>query len=306
MSERCRFSASDDSAAVACEEAISAGLSPLRVVVAGYLALAGQHPGVLLSPFGLLLHGLGASRAFDGRLRQPGLGTKRPRGFLDDEAVPASAYVAAPQAVPALFVALSYDSNRRTSELFKHALLNAKQAGAERRHHVLTRVRELGARAFAATELYRPLIHIGGASEGGVLGTKDFEPVPTIDMATAQHRVEVPTPAGTTDGVSVSFPWQESANATPGCVPGYVAAVDRRGMGVLLRYEHAIDGVAVDELELIAPRAAAPVRRGQRRVRPGDVLPGFAPGHIVARADGAVVAVYPNTTDVDVLRAPGR
>ena len=306
MSERCRFSASDDAATSACEEAVAAGLSPLRVVIAGYLALAGEHPGVLLSPLALLLHGLGASRAFDGRLRQPGMGAKRPRGFVEGEAIPGSAYVAAPQAVPALFVALSYDSNRRTSELFKHALLNAKRAGAQQRHQVLSRVRDLGARAFAAAELHRPLIHVGGVTEGGVLGVKDFEPVPSIDVPTARQSVQSPGPLGMSEGVEVRFPWADGATTTPGCVAGYLAAVDRRGMGVLLRYDNATDGVEIDELELLAPRAAAPVRRGERRLRPGEVLPFVAPGHLIARSDGAVAEIRPQPSGLDALVAPVR
>lgn len=301
MAERCSFTASDDTAAEACEEAIAGGLSPISVAIAGYLALAGEYPGILLGPLGLMLHGLGTSRAFDGRLRQPGIGAKRPRGFTESDAIPDSAYLTAPRAVPALFVALGYDSSRRLGDLFKHGLANAKRTGASQRRMVLNRIKELGAPAFSATELQRPLLHAGGPSEGGVLVQKDFEPGSDIDMET---RCESLSAAAPRPALCVGLPWDVAATPLPGCVAGHIAVVDRRGMGVLLQYEQALQGVVVDELELVAPRAAVPVRRGQRRVPPGQPLPLCALGDLRAATDGAVVEIVPAPNEL--LRAPGR
>ncbi|MGC4065984.1 MAG: hypothetical protein QM784_15310 [Polyangiaceae bacterium] len=76
-------------AAEAADECLLAGGSAVAAVLCGFFAAAGAYSGVLLGPLSLLVAGVGSgARAFDGRLRQPGLGTKRPRGFRDEESHP--------------------------------------------------------------------------------------------------------------------------------------------------------------------------------------------------------------------------
>ena len=295
MTQRCIVTASDDVALEAAEEAVSSGHSPLGVVVSSYLALAGHYPGVLWGPLGVLVHGLGVSRCFDGRMRQPGVGVKRPRGYTSAEAIPAAATIPAAQVVPALFVALSYDDERRYSELFKAGLAAAKRAGASRRAALLTRIKELGARAFMDPALHRPLLHSGSAAEGGLLGVKDFEPPVSIDVPTEQ----------TTDAdgqVRVEFPWSPAAEPAPGLEPGFIAALDRRGVGVLLRYERAVQGEPVDEWELLLPRAASPVLRGVARTRPGQELPFHWSGHLLGTNEGKTKAIVPDLSAPKLVR----
>ena len=89
---------------------LSQGGSAVGAVLAGFFAAAGGYSGVLLSPLTILVAGIGTGgRAFDGRLRQPGLGTKRPRGFLPEEAIPSAARIAVPASVAAAAVANAYD-----------------------------------------------------------------------------------------------------------------------------------------------------------------------------------------------------
>lgn len=295
MTQRCIVAASDDVALEAAEEAVASGHTPLGVVVSSYLALAGHYPGILWGPLGVLVHGLGVSRCFDGRLRQPGVGVKRPRGYTSDDAIPGAALIPAAQVVPALFVALSYDDERRYSELFKAGLAAAKRSGASRRGALLTRIKELGARAFMDPTLHRPLLHAGSAAEGGLLGVKDFEPPVSIDLPT-QQAVEQGGDA------RVTFPWEATAEPAPGLEPGYIAALDRRGVGVLLRYERAVEGERVDEWELLLPRAASPVLRGVTRTRPGQELPFCWSGYITGSSEGKTRQLLPDATATPLTR----
>jgi hypothetical protein len=287
VTQRCIVAASDDVALEAAEEAVTNGHSPLGVAVSSYLALAGHYPGVLWGPLGVLVHGLGVSRCFDGRLRQPGVGVRRPRGYTNGEVIPGAALIPAAQIVPALFVALSYDDERRYSELFKSGLAAAKRVGASRRGALLTRIKELGARAFMEPALHRPLLHAGSAAEGGLLGAKDFEPPVLIDLPTQQ------APGQGTDA-QITFPWEPSREPTSGLAAGYIAALDRRGVGVLLRYERAVVGERVDDWELLLPRAAAPVLRGVTRTRPGQELPFHWSGHVVGTNEGKARIIVPD------------
>lgn len=294
MTQRCIVAASDDVALEAAEEAVTNGHSPLGVVVSSYLALAGHYPGVLWGPLGVLVHGLGVSRCFDGRLRQPGVGVKRPRGYTPGETIPGAALIPAAQVVPALFVALSYDDERRYSELFKSGLAAAKRVGATRRGALLTRIKELGARAFMDPALHRPLLHAGSAAEGGLLGAKDFEPPVSIDVPTQQTSGPGET--------QVTFPWERLTEPTLGLEAGYVAALDRRGVGVLLRYERAVVGEAVADWELLLPRSASPVLRGVTRTRPGQELAFHWSGHVIGSNEGKARLIVPDAAAAPLTR----
>src|SRR5438128_314049 len=86
--------------------AILAAGNAADAVVAGVLAAAAEEEGVLLGPLQVLGGGAGAGRrAIDGRLRQPGKGAPRPRGFKAEGEVPQAARVGVP-ALPAALATL--------------------------------------------------------------------------------------------------------------------------------------------------------------------------------------------------------
>jgi gamma-glutamyltranspeptidase/glutathione hydrolase len=248
--------------------------SALLAVLSGFFASAGAYPDVLLGPLSILVGGVGAgARAFDGRLRQPGMGTKRPRGFRDGEPVPAAAYVAVPSAISAIAVAQAYDDARAFGALAKHGVQQAQRAGAEVRAELLQVVQGMGAAGFSDPAFVRPLLHVAGASEGGLLTPMDFAALPTdIDVAAVAHPedknwLEVPWAQAGAD--RAREPSRLDAMVT-------IVAFDSRGVAAAVSYQRCRDGVALDAMELEAPRAAIPVLRGVTRVAPGERLAGAA------------------------------
>src|SRR5687768_17130658 len=96
------------------------GGSAVGAVLTGFFAAAGAYSGVLLSPLTVLVGGIGTGgRAFDGRVRQPGLATNRPRGFLPEETIPTAARVGVPMTVAAAAVAYAYDGGKSLGSLVK-------------------------------------------------------------------------------------------------------------------------------------------------------------------------------------------
>ena len=89
MAGRRRAAAGSEShVAQAARDALARG-NAVDAVVAGVLMAAAESPGVLLGPVQLLAGGAGAGLiAIDGRVRQPGMGAPRPRGFLATEPIP--------------------------------------------------------------------------------------------------------------------------------------------------------------------------------------------------------------------------
>jgi hypothetical protein len=254
--------ATDDVAHDAALEASLAGASALRAAATGYMAAAGEHPGVLLSGVTILLYGFGAARAFDGRLRQPGLGARRPRGWLHSDEVPDVAWVAAPGNLPALFVALGYDEDHRNAMVFRAGINRAHAAGSDARASLIEHIQDRGGNAWADPQLHRSLLHIAGASQGGMLGRGDFEVTGTLDVAGERLTDE--------GGSLLRVPWAtEAAEPTAGCSVEAVCAIDRRGTAAVIVYERCVNGIQVPDWGLLAPRASQPVIRGVPRIRPG-------------------------------------
>jgi gamma-glutamyltranspeptidase/glutathione hydrolase len=253
----------------AAEECLLSGGSAVAAVLSGFFAAAGAYSGVLLGPLSVIVAGVGiGARAFDGRLRQPGLGAKRPRGFLENEPIPAGAFVAVPGAISAAAVALAYEGERGLGPCVRFGIQRAERAAAETRLSLLHVVRGLGAQAFADPAFVRPLIHVAGPSEGGLLTSTDLNTVPSeIDVqATALPDTE--------DWFEP--PWAADLGKSDATLPDgnqyVVIAFDNRGVAAAASFLRAREGVAFDAMELTAPRAAHPVRRGVTRVSPGDRL----------------------------------
>jgi hypothetical protein len=100
--------------------------------------------------------------------------------------------------------------------------------------------------------------------------------------------------------ISIGVPWDiDTSKATKGAFePLCIAAVDAHGRFAALVCRAALRGVEVDELQLIAPKAAVPVLRGVPKTQPGSALPGH--GELLARLDanGAPFEIEANLTSV--------
>jgi hypothetical protein len=292
MTARSRALASDPVAEEAAREFLSQGGSAVGSVLSGFFAAAGAYSGVLLGPVTVLVGAVGSGvRCFDGRLRQPGLGAKRPRGVPKDEGIPEAARVAVPGAVAAALVAHAYDGSQKLGTILRAGVRQAERCGAEARARLLGRIRGLGATALTETDFARNLLRVAGPSQGGLLTPADFAAPLDVDQPAIQR---------TLDGATIAEPpW----SATPGPLApesdlglgAGVCAVDVAGVFAALCYRRVRDGFAVEELDLEAPLAAVPVQRGVTRVAPGSRLP--APTPVAIRLDGAGVPV-------EVLVAP--
>ncbi len=288
MRARALAISNDPLAEEAAQAQLGQGGSAVGAVLAGFFAAAGGYSGVLLSPLTLLVAGIGTGgRAFDGRLRQPGLGTKRPRGFLPEDTVPAAARVAVPAGVAAAAVANLYDGGKSLGSLVKHGILRAERAGAEARAEVLARVRSLGQVALGEQSFMRPFLRLAGPSEGGLITPSDFSSISDIDHAASTRQF---------DGVDyLEPPWAEAPSDEPlpselgiGAV---VCAVDVRGVFAAAAYFRPSDGLELDDLALLAPFVAVPTQRGVTRQAPGSSLPAPAPIAVRCNADGVPVEV---------------
>lgn len=312
MRLRARAIASDELAQQAAAELLLGGATAVAAVVGGLLAVAGARPGVLLGPVSVLVAGVGVgARAFDGRSCQPGRGVRRPRGFVAGTAVPLAARVAVPKGVLAALVARSLDPSVSAGVLLRAGIAEAERDHAPARAALLRRIRDQGAAALRAPEFTRPLLRRAGPSEGGLLTPQDFEAVPGVDHAGRETAVGA--------GVWVEAPWVDEGTEPPGSAPApgvghAILAVDPRGVFAALAYREAEQGLAVPELDLVAPLLAAPVLRGVARVRPGTRLPAPAPialgrdreGRVVeAIADPERAVVVPGTAPLRLVRHPG-
>lgn len=264
------------------------GGSAVGAVLAGFFAAAGGYSGVLLSPLTILVAGIGTGgRAFDGRLRQPGLGTKRPRGFLAEDTVPVAARVAVPAAVAAAAVAYAYDGGKSLGALVKPGILRAERAGADARAEVLARVRAVGQTALSEQGFVRPFLRLAGPSEGGLVTPSDFGSIADIDHAAVTRS------AAGSDFLEAPWaePWSSEALPSELGIGAAVCAVDVRGVFAAAAYFRPSDGLELDDLALLAPLVAVPTQRGVPRQTPGSALPAPSPIAVRCDADGVPVEV---------------
>ncbi|HEY5961450.1 MAG TPA: hypothetical protein VIV60_33055 [Polyangiaceae bacterium] len=287
----------DPVAEEAATENLLGGGSAMSAALAGFFASAGAYSGVLLGPLSILVAGVGSGvRAFDGRLCQPGLGIKRPRGFRDAEPVPRAAYVAVPTNITAAAVALAYDDERSLGAVVKFGILRAERAGADARSALLQVVRGMGAAAFSDPAFVRPLLHVAGTSEGGLLTPTDLARVPgDIEQAA----VPFPEEPGWFE-----TPWAAEAAALPVRSDSIcLVTFDSKGVAAGVAYERCRDAVSFDTMELDAPRAAVPVLRGVTRVGPGERLSSAANMAIRVEAGNALeIVASPNASRFDPQR----
>lgn len=263
-------------------------------VVAGVFAACAASPGVLLGPVQVLVGGSGAGLlAIDGRVRQPGIGAPRPRGFVEGEEIPDAARVGVPWLPAAMSVAIAAAGSVTFAQVLAPAIALAK--GTPR-----------GARALEERPLGRELLAAFGRPNGGLLTGDDLaSPEPHVQKATV---ISLPSPSARR---LVLLPWANVEDGGPAPPAGRVdvararavVAVDRNATFAIAVWDEATDGPMMDELGLRAPLFAEPVRRGQTRVKPKDVRPAAAPIALVSReAPEMALAAFGAGDAYDVVR----
>lgn len=291
-------------------------------VVAGVFAACATSPGVLLGPVQLLLGGGGSGlRAVDGRVRQPGLGAPRPRGFRDEDEVPDAARVGVPWLPAALAVAVATAGASTLAQVMAPALALAKGSA---RHEVLVKIASRGPRAMEERPVATELLAAAGRPSGGLLTADDLSSArPEVHVASrvrppgaaraSSRRAREGEQEAAPDEARVTFelPWANVADGAPAAPARPVSiatvravlAVDRHGAFAAACWDEAIDGLTLPELDLRAPFYAEPVRRGQTRARPGDARAAAAPLAMVGGDGGpdAVLAAIGAGDAYDVL-----
>jgi len=244
-------------------------------VCAGAFAAAAESPGVLFGPVHLLVAGPGLGlRAIDGRLAQPGAGVPRPRGFVSEKEVPAAARFAVPAMPAALATALTMFGSATLRRAMGPALDVARAANPGR-FALLDAISKRGAFALAEDRFLGALVAAAGALAGGIFSKEDLGALKIDVAATAQH-----------DGWAGAPFFDPEAEGGERC--HVVCAADGRGIVAALGYELEEEGLAIDELGIVAPLRGLPVMRGERRTSPGTILPAPSSIALLGKGEGAL------------------
>jgi gamma-glutamyltranspeptidase/glutathione hydrolase len=235
-------------------------------ITCGLFAAAALDPSVLLGPAQILFGGTGAGmRAIDGRCRQPGAGTKRPRGYREGDRIPDAARVAVPglpSAAMLLHATLGHAPISTLGSIIKPLARTASPV----RFRVIERVLGAGAAALAKLPEF---VAWARASEGCLLTAADLESVRPRDERCAIEQSAV---------VIGRAPWEHAIDRPV----ELLAASDARGLVAVACYEAPERGLHIEALDLVAPLVAEPVRRGIPRVRPGEPLEAPCPLALLA------------------------
>jgi gamma-glutamyltranspeptidase/glutathione hydrolase len=272
--------ASEAHVAQAAREMLDRG-NAVDAVIAGVMVAAAETPTVLLGPLQVLVGGGGAGfLAIDGRVRQPGRGAPRPRGFLAGELVPDASRIAVPM-LPATVAALVATLGSAT--LYRAcapALAWAKGRSPERAAFLEAFARR-GAPALSEDAVAAELLASVGRAARGLLTRDDLtSAVPQV----TRHDERSFEPSGI-----FTAPW--AAATHDGSCTHVVAAIDAQGLAALACYEAPTGGVTVPALGVVAPRGAEPVMRGTTRVAPGQPRPAASPLALRTRRTGVELAL---------------
>ncbi len=288
----------------AAEELLGKG-NAVDAVVAAAFAAAAASPGVLLGPVQILAGGAGAGLlAVDGRVRQPGIGAPRPRGFVTSEEVPEAAWVGMPWMPAALAVANATMGSATLHQVMGPALAIAKGTP---RLAALKRIVARGPRALEEGVFREELLAAAGRPSGGLLTPDDLASPRPEPLKASLVRLQ---PEG--ERTFATFPWghiEEERLAPPAHAVDIartraICAVDWNGTFAVACWDEATDGLYIDELGLRAPFLAEPVRRGQERMRPGSPRAAAGPGALIGSGTSIEIALaaFGAPDAYDVLR----
>ncbi len=248
-------------------------MNAVDAVVAGVLIAAARSSGVAMGSVQISVGGPGTGfHAVDGRVRQPGFGVARPRGFEDAREVPAAARVAVPTFAPALAGVLGTFGTWTCTQV---ATLAMPHAAGSPRTAWLKLFAHRGGSLLVGTAIGEYMQSAGGRLAGGVVTADDLARATTEVHALSPALIEGETWLHTA-------PWGEPGEENLAHAH-VVAAVDGRGTFAVATFEDRQDGVYVEDLGMHLPGLAVPVMRGVPRVRPGEVLGSRAPQGIVVR-----------------------
>jgi hypothetical protein len=182
--------------------------------------------------------------------------------------------VAVPQAIAAAAVAHAYDRSGSFAEVIKRGVRQARQIGAQSRAAVLETVQTQGARALTSPSIARPLLHVAGVSEGGLLTLADLAAVHNLDVAAmvCPTRPSWLVPPWSNETADRDSPDERSDARGSVNDLAVLCAVDSRGIFAGACYQCSTGGIPIEELELELPTAAQPVLRGVTRLAPGVSL----------------------------------
>lgn len=273
-------------------EVLRDGGSAMKAALAGFFAAAGSDPKVLWSPVTVLAAGGGGgARAFDGRCRQPGLGSKRPRGWTTSDTIPDAAYAAIPASVAAITVACAYAPGTTLASVVRHGIAAARRVGARQRSVLLERVSAVGAGILGDPLVKGILLGELGSAQGGLIGIGDLAPPKALDV-----------PAADTDS-GWRAPWGDDSAVADTTDEVHVAcAVDVSGAFVGVSFTACQNGFELGELGVVLPKLARPVLRGVPRTSPGTSLPAAAPLSIRRSPAGQPLELVASPRGLDLDR----
>ncbi len=235
-------------------------------LIGGFFAAAGALPGVLLSPVGIIVGGVGVgARVFDGRALQPGKGHQRPRGLLDNAPTPEAARAAVPRSIAALSLLHAYGATQAWSALVHHGVAEAKKCGAKQRGDLLLAIGRGGSTALRTSGIARSMEQAAGPTAGGTLSETDVHEVLPSDGP--------PRIVALGDGIEAGLPpWSEPSDGLTevSAQSHVIVCADRHGVVGALAFVHDDGGVELPSFQLSLPRGGEPVRRGIPRVKPGQ------------------------------------
>jgi hypothetical protein len=268
-----------EAASIAASQALNASRlshgSVADALVAATFALCALDASLFLSSASFLIAGPGVgTSSFDGRAKQPGLGGRRPRGFIASQSPTNAAKIAVPGLPPVLLAMHAGRGNHTLSELAQIGLSSAEnfaridsnravllKAFAKERSMIFAPNHESGLR--------NSLLLAASPTQGGMLTDSDIDDLRcNVTDANPELRGSL-TPD--CDAILLDFGRDELDAEADALDRQIVVAVDARGVfgaGIFVRCSDTLDlGVGFS-----APLWAVPKLRGVRHIAAGSTL----------------------------------